>query len=173
MKYAIVMYFEDETKKIQSLIDTTALACGNTYMKDTEIPPHITICSFNASNKENVIKQFLNIDKQIETGYVFFASIGVFNPYVLFISPVLNEYLFNSSDILNKYYKSSAEDLDINYTPYNWVPHCTVACTLTSDQLQNAFCSLQGEFKAFGGRTTKLVLARCNPYFELCELELN
>lgn len=172
MKYAITVYFDEETTgKIQKLTDSTALSCGNTYMKDTKIPPHISLCSFEAADEEKIIGQFRALDGQIKAGDVFFASIGAFNPYVLFIAPVMNEYLFNACDILNSAY--SITSLDMLYQPYNWVPHATIAYKLTDEQLKRAFCCLQGEFKAFGGRGTRLVLARCNPYFELSQLDLD
>lgn len=169
MDYAVVFYFDYATEnKIQKLINRVANHCGNEYMIKTKIPPHVTVSAVK-SDDENLL--IYEVEKQIgsiESGDICFASIGIFNPNVIFLAPVLNEYLINSCNLLNEKLLVVSEVSDNgNYLQYQWVPHTAIATKLSKDELKKAFEIVQSEFNVFVGKTNRIALARCNPYKEL------
>lgn len=169
MNYAVVLYFDESTNnKIQSLINNTAANCGNEYMVKTDIPPHITISSITSDNKDLLIEGIDAFSDRLTKGEIFWASIGVFNPNVLFLSPIMNEYLLELCKFVNRQLLKVGEAGDNGfYLPYQWMPHTTIATKLSEAELSKAFETVKNEFKGFGGIADKIALAQCNPYKEI------
>ena len=97
--YLISAYFDEHvTKGLQRLIDNIAKETGNTYMIENNVPPHLTISSFET--RENLIilrEEFMKLNK-IGAGEINIFSIGQFLPYVMYATPVLDEYLVHLSN---------------------------------------------------------------------------
>lgn len=73
--------------------------------------------------------------EKITQGFVCWASIGLFNPSVLFLAPVINEFLLKSCEIVNNLIKVvSGTESNSNYIPYQWIPHTTIAVKLSSQE---------------------------------------
>ena len=101
-------------------------------------------------------------------GSVWFANIGVFNPLVIYLGPVMNEFLNNTCRIVNERLLQYADVGNKGrYLPNQWVPHAGIAVKLTPDALKEAFSIIQEKFSAFGATAEKIVLARAEPYEEL------
>ena len=84
MDYAVVFYFDNLTViKIQDLINKVANQCGNEYMIETKIPPHITISAVKSNDEELLISEMEKQIGNIMCGDIFWASIGIFNPNVI------------------------------------------------------------------------------------------
>ena len=97
-----------------------------------------------------------------------FANIGVFNPYVIYLGPVMNEFLQNTCRTVNESLLKHAEVGNKgNYLPNQWVPHAGIAVKLTPEALKEAFAIVQERFSAFGATAERIVLARAEPYEEL------
>lgn len=170
MDYAVVLYLDMEAEhKIQAIINKVVENGVNPYMVSTKIPPHITIGAFKSTDHCSLLIN--RVDNDIEkftAGQVFWASIGIFNPNVLYLAPVLNKYLQTSCEQINESLKDITEIGDNgHYLPYQWVPHTAIAVKLDDEELKNAFEIVQKEFQAFGGTANRLVLAQCNPYKEI------
>jgi len=167
--YAIALYFDSTTEEtIQRLIDNAADASGNRYMQAVGIPPHVTLCAVVSDNETALIAALDSICPHIAQGAVAFASIGVFNPKVLFLSPVMNEYLLAANQTINQSLLPLGEAGDFgHYLPYQWVPHAALAVQLTPEQLQQSFAAVQAEFAPIAGTANRLVLASCNPFEEI------
>ena len=102
-----------------------------------------------------------------------FANIGVFNPYVIYLGPVMNEFLQNTCRTVNESLLKHAEVGNKgNYLPNQWVPHAGIAVKLTPEALKEAFAIVQAKFNAFGATAERIVLAKAEPYEELCAWEL-
>ena len=96
--YLVSLYFDDKsTNKIQGFIDKVADKCGNTFMIENNVPPHITIAAFQSKKEERVIEVLDKVIKNRKEGLITFASIGAFKSSVVFLTPILNEYLHNLS----------------------------------------------------------------------------
>mgnify|MGYP001658309316 FL=1 len=53
--YLISAYFDEHvTKGLQRLIDNIAKETGNTYMIENNVPPHLTISSFETRKPDNL-----------------------------------------------------------------------------------------------------------------------
>ncbi len=169
MDYAVALYFDKTTEqRIKTLIHDVATRTGNSYMMDVGIPPHLTIGMFRSDDEERIKAAFERCAGEITCGELFWASIGIFNPHVLFLAPILNTYLQRSCEHVNGVLSQIADIGDYgHYMPYQWVPHTALAVKLTAGQLKIGFEVVQQNFTVFGGSAERLILARCNPFHEL------
>lgn len=170
--YLISAYFnEHTTKQLTRLMNTIAQKSGNTYMTDNNVPPHMTISSFETREPNNLIEDFNKL-KNIGTGPVNIISVGEFLPYVLYAAPVLNQYIQNLAE---KTYEmlSSRDDVTINkcYKPYQWFPHITLGKKLSKEEIQIAFEAMQIHFTPISGEIVRLGLAKTNPHRDIAAIE--
>lgn len=174
MDYAVTLEFDEETEKvIQTLIDEVAKKTGCDYMKQINIPPHVTVCALVSDKEEALFKEMENVVKQIRKGRIWFANIGVFNPLVIYLGPVLNEYLQNTCSLVNERLLKYADVGNRGrYLPNQWVPHAAIAVKLNPAALQEAFAIVQETFTAFEAKVEKIVLAKTEPYGELYSWKL-
>ena len=62
--YLISAYFDEHvTKGLQRLIDNIAKETGNTYMIENNVPPHLTISSFETRKPDNLKEEFMKLNK--------------------------------------------------------------------------------------------------------------
>lgn len=173
--YLISLYFDDKaTGKLQGFINKAAAKSGNSFMIDGQVPPHITIASFQTDKEDKIVEILDKRIKCAENGMITWASIGVFKSSVLFLAPVLNEYLHNLCISINESI-SSVENVSISkyYLPFQWMPHTTIAKKLNDEELFAAFQELNKNFSIFSGMVTKIALSRTNPYEDIIVWELN
>ena len=169
LDYAITLEFDKETEsKIQELIDEVARVTGCDYMKQSKIPPHVTVSALVSDNEAALLSEMESIAETLNKGSVFFANIGIFNPLVIYLGPLVNEFLLDTCKLVNERLLQYAEVGNKgNYLPNHWVPHAAIAVKLTPDALKDAFDIVQEKFTAFGATAEKIVLARAVPYEEL------
>ena len=163
--YLVSVYFDDKAaEKIQGFINKVAEKSGNGFMTDNNVPPHITIAAFQTDKEEKVIEILDKRIRDIKTGIITWASIGIFKSSVIFLAPVLNEYIHNLSVSIYEGI-SSVENIDISkyYLPFQWVPHTTIAKKLTKEELILGFQELNNNFSIFSGTITRIGVSRTNP----------
>ena len=167
--YYISIFFDEKTeKRMKQFIKQVSKKTGNRYMLDEKIPAHLTVLAFETHREED-IKVLLNeIISKEKKGRLQWVSIGVFVPYVIYITPVLNEYLHNLSLRL---YNGIEKIDDIKFSPYNrpfqWLPHTTIAKKLTEEEMLIGFQTLKNMFGSFSGEVVKINLAKVKPYREI------
>ena len=170
MGYAIVLYFNEKTEEIiNSLIKNIANKTGNKYMVDNKIPPHITISLFHYDGEIDTVMEI------IENNISFFhknnittASIGIFNPSVLFIAPVINDYLLELNKRINEIININNKILlDKNYMENQWIPHISLGVKLNENELINGVKELAENFKILDIGIDRVGLAKCNPYKDI------
>ena len=169
LDYAVTLEFDRETKaRIQALIDAVADATGCDHMKKAKIPPHVTLSALVSDREAELISETENLAKAMCKGKVQFANIGVFNPLVIYLGPVMNEYLLCACKAVNERLLQFADVGNWGrYLPYRWVPHAGIAVKLTPEALKTAFAIVQENFTAFEATAERLILARAEPYEEL------
>ncbi|MBQ8632776.1 MAG: 2'-5' RNA ligase family protein [Lachnospiraceae bacterium] len=167
--YAVTLEFDRETEnKIQELIDEVAKVTGCDYMKQSKIPPHVTVSALVSDDEESLLLEMEKIAETMNKEFLWFANIGVFNPLVIYLGPVMNEFLQNTCRTVNERLLQHAEVGNRGrYLPNQWVPHAGIAVKLTPEALKEAFAIVQEKFSAFGATVEKIVLARAEPYEEL------
>lgn len=173
--YLVSCYFDEKSnERIQQFIRQIAKRTGNSYMLDHKVPAHITIAAFETDYEFKVIEELEKIVTNLQQGTLQWASVGVFLPYVLYISPVYNIYLHELMVRVNEAIKP-IENISIRscYQPFQWIPHTTVAKKLSQEEMAGAFEVLQKSFGMFTGRVTRIGLAKTNPYQDVISWDLS
>ena len=167
--YAVTLEFDKETQnKIQEMIDEVARVTGCDYMKQSKIPPHVTVSALVSDNEEALLSEMDSIAEAMTKDFIWFANIGVFNPFVIYLGPVMNEFLQTTCKTVNERLLQYADVGNRGrYLPNQWVPHAAIVVKLTPDTIKEAFAIVQEKFSAFGATAEKIVLARAEPYEEL------
>jgi len=167
MEYAVVLYFNKTAEdKINSLIFKIANKTGNKYMVDNNIPPHITISLFKYNEEiDTIINIVENNISKFNKNKIGIASIGIFNPNVLFLSPIMNDYLIESNKIISKIIdKNDNILLDKYYVGNQWTPHISLAVKLNKNELVDGIKTLIEYFEVLEIEANRIGLAECNPY---------
>ncbi len=172
--YLISIYFDEKTEyKIRSYMKQIAKHTGNTHMLDGDVPPHITVAAFRTNSEEIAKELFNNSKEKVLPGSLQWVSVGAFFPGSLHLTPVLNEYLQRFVELYNnEAVKCAGVHIDERYTPFQWLPHTTIAKHLSGEQMNKAFEVMQSQFAPFQGNVVKVGLAQTNPYRELLALQL-
>lgn len=176
MDYAIVLYMNAEkTAMVKEMVKELAPICGSNYCLGIE--PHITISAMIADDEELVKEEAKKLSKLLKKGEIKVGVIGVFNPFVLFLSPVADSYLIESCQIANDHMlKVSEIGNKGRYIPNNWVPHMAVAMKMEKEGLYKGFQKLSEIFTPFCAEIEKMALIKweeSNPYQELAVYELS
>ena len=172
--YLVSLYFDEQTDThIRQYIKAVAKKTNNTYMLDANVPPHITISAFETKNEQLVIEKLDTCLKEKKRGILQWASVGVFFPHVLYISPVLNEYLHQMSLTVYEAIQDMNDTLIRKcYQPFAWLPHTTIGKKLSEEEMREGFAILQNSFGMFSGEVVKIGLAKTNPYEDIVVWEL-
>ncbi len=175
MDYAIVLYMnEEKTAMVREMAKELAAVCGSSYCLGIE--PHITISAIVAEDEDRVREEAGKLSRALKRGEIRIASIGIFNPYVLFLSPVVDSYLIGSSQTANDHMlKVSEIGNKGRYIPDNWVPHMAVAMKMEREGLYRGFRKLSEIFTPFRAEIVKMALIKWeedDPYQELAVYDL-
>ena len=171
--YLVSVYFDKKTEnRIRSYIKAVEKSCGNAFMQDNCVPPHITIAAFETIKEEQILEVLESTMLKIRRNKIEWVTVGAF-PTVIFIQPVLNEYLHNlSSTIYEAILNVSGTKISKYYQPFHWLPHATIAKQLTENEMRKAFDVLHNVFGAFEGEIVKIELAKKRPYRVIASWEL-
>jgi len=173
LKYALLLYFDKKTQnKINSLVKRLAKSGDNACNFDTAFPPHITLLIFEKENARGLKKAFENFVEAITKDEVKFASLGVFNPKVLFLSPLPNEYLSRAQSIAHATFSLATTQFDEHYIPNQWMPHASLGVDMQPQDLLTAFQTAQKHFKPFSGKIVRAALTKCCPQRQWLEAAL-
>ncbi len=172
--YLISVYFDNSaTKRIQTLIDQIAMASGNHYMTEKQVPPHLTLSAIEARSAEVLIPAVKKLEGTLQQGTVQFVTVGQLLPYVLYTMPVLNPCL---QELAEQVYDAVSEIPETTvsryYRPHSWLPHVTLGKTLSREQMQLAFAVVQDKFSVFEANITELGLAKVNPHDDVLRFSL-
>ncbi len=173
--YLISVYFDPTTtKRIQSLINQVAAATQNTYMTQKQVPPHLTISSIEARSIDVLIPPIKRLEGTLKQGTVQFVTVGQLLPYVLYIAPVLNLYLQELAvQVYDAISAISQTTISTYYRPLSWLPHVTIAKTLSKEQMLTAFSVVQNRFSVFEGRIIEIGVAKVNPHEDILRYHLD
>lgn len=170
--YLVSAYFDEHTnKRMNRYMNRIAEKTGNTFMTENHVPPHLTVSSVEARNGGQLISYVEQLHDILEPGKLQFVSVGMFFPYVMYLTPVLNAYLQEMSE---KVYAAVRDipEVKVNrfYQPMQWLPHITLGKTLTKEQMRMAFEIMQDGFTPFEGKVIAIGLAKTNPHEDLLRM---
>ena len=168
MEYAVVLHFdENSAEQIWKITEHIAASSDNDYMISNHIPPHITVADFYADYDADISGAASDITASLSKFDVPIVSVGVFNPYVVFAAPVMNENLLNACKTANQILHKKGFECNRIYTPYNWVPHISLAVKLDEASVKKALIAALEKFQPMMAAVDKLSIAVCNPYREI------
>ena len=147
-------------------MESVANATGNYHMIEGNIPPHITVGMINSSDEERVITTFEQCVGRIHHGDIQIAGIGLFRKSSVYLQPVLNQYLHEISVKVNEAYEGLQAEHN-RYTPFNWMPHISVAKRLMANEQLEAVKCLQEVGYPSAAKVSRIGLAKSNPYTDI------
>lgn len=173
--YLVSIYFDKvSTKRIQTLIDQIATTSANHYMIEKQVPPHMTLSAIEARSVDILIPAIKQLEGRLQSGTIQFVTVGQLFPYVLYTMPVLNPYLqelaLQISDVVSGIPETTVSKY---YRPQSWLPHVTLAKTLSKEEMQRAFSVVQEKFSVFQAQVTEIGLAKVNPHNDVLRFALN
>ena len=171
--YLISAYFDNSTNKIlQGYIDKVAEVTGNDFMLSHNVPPHLTLSAIEARSVDVLIPSFELLKKHLFSGDISIITVGQLMPQVIYVAPYLNEYLQQISRCIFDDFSNIPETSISNYyRPLSWLPHVTIAKTLSKEQMLEAVKAMQ-DFKYLDARITRIGLAKVNPHEDVREIQL-
>ena len=171
--YLISAYFDETTNKIlKSYINKVAEATGNDFMISHNVPPHLTVSAIEARSVDVLIPSFEALSDKLFQGNISIITVGQLMPYVVYVAPYLNEYLYETIRCISAGFTNIPETTISNYyKPLSWLPHITIAKTLSKDQMLEAVRIMQ-DFKSIDAKITRIGLAKVNPHEDVREIKL-
>ena len=171
--YLISAYFDEKTsRELQGYIDKVANLCGNDFMVSNNVPPHLTLCAIEAKSVDVLIPAFESLKTEVYQDKISVVTVGQFMPKVLYFAPYINEYLFHMHQkIYNSFSDIPKTSISQFYQPFSWLPHITIAKTLSKEQMMDALKGVQ-DFKPIDAKIARLGLAKVNPHMDVCEIIL-
>ena len=155
----ILAGYDDNTEKYLSGIQNKLYESGFVGTQTKNIPMHTTLGSFPCEKEEELIEFLKKLSAETKAFEVTFNHIGMFGGgNVLFIAPDANHRLL---DLKEKFGSS-----------YNWAAHTTM---LIDDArvVQQALPVVLEQFKAFGGKVSKLHLYEFFPTRHIISVDLS
>ena len=174
MYYAVTLEFDKVSQqKMQEMIDEIAKTTGCDLMKQQGVPPHVTVCCLEGDNDDALLSEMDEIAASMQKSTLRFANIGVFNPLVIYLGPIVNEFLLYTCRTVNERLLQYAQVGNKgNYLPNHWVPHAGLAVKLTPEALKEAFSIVHERFCPFDAVVERIVLVKAEPYEEMRAWEL-
>ncbi len=166
--YLISLYFDNHTHStIQNHINKLSSLTNNTFMKDHNVPPHLTLLAFDTKYIHEVIPILDNYFKSMSCFDIQYMSAGMF-PGVIYLSAILNYNLHNHlTSLYEKLKDVDCTSFNPKYLPFQYMPHTTIAKTLDENQMLIASQYIASNFFKIKGKVLKIALSKTNPYEDL------
>ena len=171
--YLISAYFDETTnKQLQGYIDRISQATGNDFMVDHNVPPHLTLSAIEARSVDVLVPAFEQLQGKVSAGEISILTVGQMMPKVMYVAPYLNEYLqMLEQQIFDSFASIPETTISKYYRPFSWLPHITLAKTLTMEQMLVAVQQME-DFKSIDASIVRLGLAKVNPHKDIKTITL-
>lgn len=161
--YAIIATFDRVfTYKIRELQSELTNIIGTNQLAGVE--PHITLADYNELDVNlytEKLKEFVAFQENIAA--VTFPSVGTFPTNgTIFLAPTITNELLRFHHSYHDYFKTFHDNLQSYYVPGKWVPHCTIANGLNSNQFLNVMEYIYEKFDVTLASIEKLKLIKVN-----------
>ena len=172
--YLISAYFDENTTNVlNGYIEKVAQATGNDFMVANNVPPHLTLSAIEARSVDVLVPAFEMLAGRISKGDISLITVGQLMPKVLYVAPYLNEYLQNLEQQIFDCFKIIPDTTISNYyRPFSWLPHITLAKTLTKEQLITSVQMME-DFRRLDASIVQIGLAKVNPHEDVRLIALN
>ncbi|MGE6348479.1 2'-5' RNA ligase family protein [Bacillus mycoides] len=151
--------FTNKVRELQNeltnIIETNELA---------GVEPHITLADhkeLDVNLYKKRLEEFLAFQENIST--VTFPSVGTFPTNgTIFLAPTITDELLRLHHSYHDYFKIFHDNSNSYYVPGKWVPHCTIANGLNSNQFLSVMECIYGKFDVTLASIEKLKLIKVN-----------
>ncbi|HDR7589120.1 hypothetical protein BW899_08885 [Bacillus mycoides] len=161
--YAIIATFDRVfTYKIRELQSELTNIIGINQLAGVE--PHITLADYNELDVNlytEKLKEFVAFQENIAV--VTFPSVGTFPTNgTIFLAPTITNELLRFHHSYHDYFKTFHDNSNSYYVPGKWVPHCTFANGLHSNQFLSVMEYIYEKFDVTLASIEKLKLIKVN-----------
>lgn len=166
MMYLVTAYFDEETfRRCSKLMEKIELKCENSFMKDNNIPPHMTLIQFHTREDEEAVVSAFEKVIWPENGFdVQFEKSFSGIPGVACVSVVKNDFLQDFHRMVFECFESIPQTImDRHYSPENYFPHVTVGKMLSDEQKKIAEKLMESQNRIPDGRVVKITLTQGKP----------
>ncbi|MDA1884733.1 2'-5' RNA ligase family protein [Bacillus cereus group sp. BY105LC] len=161
--YAIIATFDRVfTNKITELQNELTNIIGTDQLAGGET--HITLADYNELNV-HLYKEKLGefVVMQENTDPVTFPSVGIFPTNgTVFLAPTVTDTLLNFHHSYHDYFNNFHDNPNSYYVPGKWVPHCTIANRLHTNQFLRVMEYIYEKFDHATASIEKLKLIKVN-----------
>ncbi|GLV66149.1 hypothetical protein Bmyc01_48180 [Bacillus mycoides] len=161
--YAIIATFDCVfINKVRELQNELTNIIGTNELAGVE--PHITLADykeldFNLYTKK--LEEFVAFQENIAA--VTFSSVGTFPTNgTIFLAPSINDELLRLHHSYHDNFKTFHGNPQSYYVPGKWIPHCTIANGLNSNQFVNVMEYIYEKFDVTIASIEKLKLIKAN-----------
>ncbi|MBE7148884.1 2'-5' RNA ligase family protein [Bacillus mycoides] len=161
--YAIIATFDCVfTNKIRELQNELTNIIGTNPLAGVE--PHITLADYNELDVNlytEKLEEFVVFQENIAA--VTFPSVGTFpTNRTIFLAPTITDELLRLHHSYHDYFKVFHDNLHSYYVPGKWVPHCTIANGVNSNQFLSVMEYIYEKFDVTLASIEKLKLIKVN-----------
>ncbi|MGG0723976.1 2'-5' RNA ligase family protein [Bacillus mycoides] len=161
--YAIIATFDRVfTYKIRELQSELTNIIGTNQLAGVE--PHITLADYNELDVNlytEKLEEFVAFQENIAA--VTFPSVGNFpTNRTIFLAPTITDELLRLHHSYHDYFKTFHDSPQSYYVPGKWVPHCTIANVLNSNQFLSVMEYIYEKFDVTTASIEKLKLIKVN-----------
>jgi 2'-5' RNA ligase len=175
MGYAVELYFDRKTtEKIIELTATIYNTWSGADLIGMGFQPHISLAGYDQVDEralQPILQQFAAQTPPFE---IKLDAVGIFptTQGVVYLGPVVTEHLLRLHREFSAQTTAAGQEAHFYYRPGNWIPHCTVAHDLASEQIPVAV-QLCLHSEVFGtGRLVAIGLIEYRPVRQVCRFPL-
>ncbi|MDR4901468.1 2'-5' RNA ligase family protein [Bacillus mycoides] len=155
--YAIIATFDCVfTNKIRELQNELTNIIGTNPLAGVE--PHITLADYNELDVNlytEKLEEFVVFQENI-------AAVTFPTNRTIFLAPTITDELLRLHHSYHDYFKVFHDNLQSYYVPGKWIPHCTIANGLNSNQFLSVMEYIYEKFDVTIASIEKLKLIKVN-----------
>jgi len=144
--YAVILYLDPETEAaVRSLWERMGQAGISHSLLETGACPHVTCAVYDDMDLDRC-RPVVAREAQALAGFsIHFPFLGAFNSResVVFLGAAMSPELVAVHGAIHRVLRTCGYQSWAHYLPGNWVPHCTLARHLASDQIPDAIAGAQ------------------------------
>ena len=175
LTYGILAYFDAEC---EARVNDLTLALNNQGINSSiysfNLRPHISLSSFETNRLPELVTALQQFASQEPALPLKLDAIGTFQTQenVLFLSPVVTVELLELHRRAHRLAEQFGENLNAYYQPGLWVPHLTLAMTITDLQLAQSLEIIRGTAVFAPCTLNALALLQFPPPLEITTFDL-
>ncbi|MGE7889116.1 2'-5' RNA ligase family protein [Bacillus cereus] len=161
--YAIIATFDRVfTNKIIELQNELTNIIGTNQLAGVE--PHITLADYNELDVHlytKKLEEFVAIQQNIAA--ITFPSVGIFPTNgTVFLAPTITDEFLTLHHSYHDYFKNFHDNFNSYYVQGKWVPHCTIANRLHTNQFLSVMEYIYENYDFATASIDKLKLIKVN-----------